>query len=74
MNNEKLLLSASECTHLLGISRSAFYASLQTGAIGPRGIKIGGRRLWPVQELRDWVAAGCPKFDTWRELRKDKTC
>jgi hypothetical protein len=32
----------------------------------PWGVKIGGRRLWGLRELEDFIAGGC------RSLRKAK--
>jgi predicted DNA-binding transcriptional regulator AlpA len=31
----------------------------------PRPVRIGRSTLWRIQELRDWVAAGCPRRDEW---------
>jgi predicted DNA-binding transcriptional regulator AlpA len=35
----------------------------------PKGIKIGGRKLWRVSEIDAWLAAGCPERVEW-EARK----
>ena len=36
----------------------------------PSPIRIGGRVVWRVCEIRAWLAAGAPKRDVW-EARRD---
>lgn len=31
----------------------------------PRPVRIGRSTLWRLDELRAWVAAGCPRRDEW---------
>jgi predicted DNA-binding transcriptional regulator AlpA len=31
----------------------------------PRPVRIGRSTLWRADELRDWVAAGCPRRTEW---------
>ena len=31
----------------------------------PRPVRIGRSTLWRADELRDWVAAGCPRREEW---------
>ena len=35
----------------------------------PKPIRIGGRVVWRVDEIRAWLAAGAPNRDVW-EVRK----
>ena len=35
----------------------------------PRPVKIGGRVVWVVSEIRAWLEAGAPRRDEW-EARK----
>ena len=35
----------------------------------PKAMRIGGRVVWLVSEIREWLAAGAPDRDTW-EARK----
>ena len=35
----------------------------------PRPVRIGRSTLWRVEELKDWVTAGCPRREEW-EARK----
>lgn len=36
----------------------------------PQGIKLGRCKRWAVQEIRDWVAAGCPNRSKWEVMKK----
>jgi prophage regulatory protein len=38
----------------------------------PSPIRIGGRVVWRVDELRQWLAAGAPHRDEW-DIRKSLT-
>ena len=31
----------------------------------PRPVRIGRSTLWRLDELREWVAAGCPRREEW---------
>ena len=55
MTNE-LNLSVEESARRLGIGRTMFLQEARSGRI--RTLKIGRRRLGPVQELEDYVARG----------------
>jgi prophage regulatory protein len=35
----------------------------------PAPVKIGGRVVWVVSEIRAWLAAGAPDRETWNALR-----
>jgi len=69
---EKLLLSAAETARLLCISRSAFYTLLSSGRIGPLPVRLGRSVRWRIDEIRDWVEAGCPSRDRWLALQGDR--
>jgi len=62
---EKLLISARDAAAMLGISRAFFYGMIATGRLGPAPVKLGRRRLYKIDELRDWCRAGCPARDKW---------
>jgi predicted DNA-binding transcriptional regulator AlpA len=34
----------------------------------PSPVRIGGRVVWRVAEIRDWLAAGAPHRETWASL------
>ena len=35
----------------------------------PKPVRIGGKVLWPVAEINDWIRAGCPDRETWEARR-----
>lgn len=69
---EALLVGAKELARLLAISEATLLRRDAEGDLGPEGIKWGGRRLWPVAEVREWVVAGMPSRDKWLALKAGK--
>jgi len=65
-----LLLDAAEAARLIGIGRSTFYRLDETGGV-PRGVRLGRMRRWRSEELRAWIAAGCPPRVRWEEQRRN---
>ena len=59
-----LALGLAEAAAVLGISQHSFERGLADGRI-PCGVRIGGRRLWPVRMLEDWLEAGAPPVAQW---------
>ena len=55
----RLALDAGEAAASLGLSRS-FWLSLVNSGRAPRGLTLGRCRRWPVSQLANWAAAGCP--------------
>jgi len=35
----------------------------------PRPVKVGGRVLWVLDEIRAWLAAGAPDRAAWERIR-----
>jgi len=35
----------------------------------PAPIRIGGRVVWRLDEIRDWLNAGAPDRETWTAIR-----
>ena len=70
MQSEPLLLNASDAATLLGVGRSHFYAMHSSGRLGPMPIAFGKRKVWRVEELRDWVRAKCPARDKWLAIQE----
>ena len=64
-----LLLTANEAAALCHTSSRTWRTWNTTGKI-PRPIRIGHRTFWRPEELRDWVAAGCPDRETWEAMRQ----
>lgn len=59
-----LALGLAEAAAVLGISEHSFERGLAGGRI-PAGVKIGGRRVWPVTMLERWLEAGAPPVSQW---------
>lgn len=59
-----LLLTAKQAAAICGKSLRTWRSWDSAGWI-PRPIRIGRSTLWRACELRDWVAAGCPRRAEW---------
>ena len=70
VQTEPLLVDAKGVCTLLGIGLSCLYAMDRSGELGPQGLKLRRRRLWPRRELQEWVDAGCPRREIWVETKK----
>ena len=55
-----LLVPDREAARLCGRSLRAWQRDRAAGRIGPRPVRIGGRVLWRVEDLRAWTAAPRP--------------
>jgi excisionase family DNA binding protein len=66
---EPLAVDARAAAALLGISESHFYALLRTGRIGPEAIRLGRARRYRTDELRAWLASGCPSRSKWQVVK-----
>ena len=64
-----LLLNAHHAAALCSTSARTWRAWDAAGKI-PAPIRIGRRTFWRTEELRHWVAAGCPDRLTWEVLRE----
>jgi predicted DNA-binding transcriptional regulator AlpA len=56
---EPLLMPAAEAARLCGISEASWYRLKSAGML-PAPVKLGGRVLWRIEDLRLWIALGCP--------------
>ena len=63
-----LLLRAAEAAALCSASARTWRTWGLMGKI-PRPIYIGRIPFWRNDELRAWVAAGCPDLATWDTMR-----
>jgi prophage regulatory protein len=59
-----LLLTAAEAAALCARSVRTWHTWNAAGFI-PKPIRIGRSTLWRADELRAWVAAGCPCREKW---------
>ena len=60
----RLALNAAETAAAIGLSERSFRRGLAAGRI-PKGVRIGGRCVWPVSMLEAWLAAGAPPDAEW---------
>jgi excisionase family DNA binding protein len=54
-----LLIDVNEVAKLLNVSARHVYRMDEAGAI-PKAIRIGAAVRWSLDEIRNWIAAGCP--------------
>jgi predicted DNA-binding transcriptional regulator AlpA len=64
-----LLVRRREAARLCGLS-PASWDRLTSAGRTPAPIRLGSAVLWSVEELRAWIAAGCPDRQTWAAIRR----
>ncbi len=64
-----LAVDAANAARLCGVSPAHWYTLLAGGRCPP-GIRLGRRVVWPVDDLRAWLAAGAPAADRWAAMKK----
>jgi predicted DNA-binding transcriptional regulator AlpA len=68
---EKLTLSPTNAAAALGVSRSQFWKLNGSGRL-PAPVYLGTRApRWRLDELRKWLAAGCPDRATWAKRARE---
>lgn len=68
---QPLAVSARQLGAMLGLSVRNIRALDASGKL-PKPVRIGGRSVrWPVDEIRDWLAAGAPDRATWETLKNN---
>jgi predicted DNA-binding transcriptional regulator AlpA len=60
----RLLLTAKEASAACGKSLRTWRTWDALGLI-PQPVRIGRNTLWRAGELREWIAAGCPRRTEW---------
>ena len=65
--SDSWLLSAGDTAKLLNIS-PRHLAKLHAAGKLPTPVRLGRSVRWRADELRDWLAAGCPPRDRWNAL------
>lgn len=63
-----LVVAASRLAPLLDASIRTVRTWDAAGKL-PAPIRIGGRVVWRLDEIRDWLNAGAPDRETWTALR-----
>lgn len=64
----KVLIGAKEAAAMCSIGRSTWLRNVSAGKT-PRPVTLGGRTLWRVQELLEWISAGCPGQALWEAMK-----
>ncbi|MCC7083662.1 MAG: helix-turn-helix domain-containing protein [Pirellulales bacterium] len=59
-----LLVTAKQAAQLCGKSLRTWRTWDSAGLI-PQPVRIGRSTLWRIDELREWIAAGCPRRQEW---------
>lgn len=65
---DPLAVDADGAARLLGVSVRHWWALHSSGRC-PRPIALGRARRWAVDELRAWLAAGCPERSKWETMK-----
>lgn len=74
IESERLALPAKDAAGLLGISRAQWWKLHSAGKV-PMPVRLGTKApRWRVEELRQWLAAGCPDRQTWQRVPEFKAC
>lgn len=67
-----LLLTARQAAKLCGVSLATWYR-LASAARTPAPVRLSpGCVRYRADELRGWIAAGCPDRRTWEALKKSR--
>jgi predicted DNA-binding transcriptional regulator AlpA len=66
--SDPLLLTAAEAASLFRIKLRTLRTWDTMGHI-PQPVRIGRRIFWRPNELKAWVAAGCPDREMWEVLK-----
>lgn len=65
-----LLIDTREAAKLLQVCEKTVWTMYTTGKM-PAPIRIGRAVRWGYEELRAWVAAGCPSQEEWDSPAKE---
>ena len=65
---DRLLVAAKDAAEMCGKSLRT-WRSWDAGGLVPQPVRISRSTLWSVDELREWVAAGCPRREDWEARR-----
>jgi predicted DNA-binding transcriptional regulator AlpA len=65
----QLVFTAAEAAAMFQKSIRTWRTWDSSGKI-PKPLRIGRATYWRPEELRAWVAAGCPDRETWDAMRE----
>jgi predicted DNA-binding transcriptional regulator AlpA len=63
-----LVVDAKRLAKLLGCGLRTVRSWNATGKL-PKPIRIGGRVLWYLPEIRSWIECGSPSRETWDRIK-----
>ena len=63
-----LLIDTRETAKLLNVSDRTIWTMNSSGKM-PKAIRVGRAVRWSLDELKDWIAEGCPPRVTWEQRR-----
>jgi len=66
---EPALMTARQAWRMCNLSKSAWYKAKAGNRI-PAPVKIGGALRWRRDEIKRWIAAGCPARSAWEKMYK----
>ena len=61
---QSLQVTAKQSAQICGKSLRTWRTWDAAGLI-PQPVRIGRSTLWRLEELRDWIQAGCPRREEW---------
>lgn len=67
--DQGLLIDTTEVTRLLNVSRRTVWTMQNSGQM-PKPVRIGRAVRWSYDEIKEWVAAGCPNASEWKKMGK----
>jgi predicted DNA-binding transcriptional regulator AlpA len=62
-----LRLDAREAARLCSVCRAHWLRMHSAGRV-PAPVRLGRAVRWQTDELREWLAAGCPAAERWQAL------
>jgi hypothetical protein len=65
INIQPLVVTGKEAARMCGICETGRINLERRGLFGPRPMRLSGKLLYRVDELRDWVRAGMPPRHEW---------
>lgn len=63
-----LVVDAKRLATLLGCALRTIWTWNAAGKV-PEPLRIGGRVVWRMDEIRAWLEAGAPDRETWAAIR-----
>ena len=67
---EPLALRPKDAARFIGVSERTFHSMKACGQLPP-AVKLGGCVLYPVEDLRWWLAWNCPTIGRFNKLKQE---